>query len=578
MILLDEEQQRFPGRASPDSHSEMPSDQVHPTKETETRAPLFGPGAILPRRPLGTAPSPKDAPAPSEATAAALDAALALVDQDAKLHWPQFVQLGSVSELMAHLERKTDLDDERLRRYLQLDGSLEADMRERILADPPGAIEWLDHNKGEPLRNPSRLVDLFVQLLSKTVQEAAPMGRYGKTRRHSVLRRISSYDGTLNDFESAGAANGAGGDPALDDKERSLGLITRVSEIPNLYRHLLTTSAQSVDDDQAADARREAILASIIMRRALPLSGAIRNAESMEWVEQCFTTKGPTRKTNLACIARRYEVLSSLGLKDGDGFNSAIREELLESMSYSFDKLLPLAIGLMTDKEIEQVFDFPLIRQVLDRKLTEPIAMLIVALDGIAVFGVLGCFVGAFTFCPIMTDAGPLSSLEITLLGAAFTCNLWLLSREWIQMRAMIAFRTDVRPIHDPAASDEPHHEHDLPAGEKAATSPAPRTLFRFWATDKSNILEVCTELCTVAAVAVTTLGGRELRSWISFRIAITITTTFLWVNVIKFIRVVNIKCVPSSYRSRLSANLMLHPCPQVRHLCALAQPNCRGS
>ena len=104
--------------------------------------------------------------------------------------------------------------------------------------------------------------------------------------------------------------------------------------------------------------------------------------------------------------------------------------------------------------------------------------MLIVALDGIAVFGVLGCFVGAFTFCPIMTDAGPLSSLEITLLGAAFTCNLWLLSREWIQMRAMIAFRTDVRPIHDPAASDEPHHEHDLPAGERAATSPAPRTLF----------------------------------------------------------------------------------------------------
>ena len=129
----------------------------------------------------------KDGIAACEITPEVLDAALALVDHNAELFWPVFSLLGSVSDLMVHLD-KTRLDDATLHRYLQLDGEYEDRMRERILANPNEAVGWLGGELcGEPLAEPSRLVELFTELLSRTVQVAAPRGRAG-----AVLKRNSA--------------------------------------------------------------------------------------------------------------------------------------------------------------------------------------------------------------------------------------------------------------------------------------------------------------------------------------------------------------------------------------------------
>ena len=204
-----------------------------------------------------------------------------------------------------------------------------------------------------------------------------------------------------------------------------------------------------------------------------------------------------------------FELLSSLGDDDGefskdDGFVAATRNELLVSLSKAFDKWLPRVLQL-EPREVVKVADFNIIRDVLDTKLTKPLAMLVVLLDGIANGVILGCYV-AGTLLMVRHD-GPLKGREIALLGAAILCDFYIAVREYLQAKAMSRLG-----------------------------------LFGSWATDWGNLLDVFAVVSVLTTSGIALFGPSTARSETWFRILVVGASCSLWLEVLSFLKILHKK------------------------------------
>ena len=100
------------------------------------------------------------------------------------------------------------------------------------------------------------------------------------------------------------------------------------------------------------------------------------------------------------------------------------KDELLGSLSKAFDGWLPLMLKL-NEREITEIADFQVVRDVLDEKLTSPLALLTVLLDGIATILTLSCFVGATLL--MFEHTGPLGATELALLYCTILFDIYSL-------------------------------------------------------------------------------------------------------------------------------------------------------
>ena len=156
-------------------------------------------------------------------------------------------------------------------------------------------------------------------------------------------------------------------------------------------------------------------------------------------------------------------------------------------------------------REVVKVADFNIIRDVLDTKLTKPLAMLVVLLDGIANGVILGCYV-AGTLLMVRHD-GPLKGREIALLGAAILCDFYIAVREILQAKAMSRLG-----------------------------------LFESWATDPGNMLDVFTVVSVLTTSGIALLGPSSVRSETWFRILVVAASCSLWLEVLSFLKILHKK------------------------------------
>lgn len=188
-----------------------------------------------------------------------------------------------------------------------------------------------------------------------------------------------------------------------------------------------------------------------------------------------------------------------------DGFDLKARNGLLDSLSEMFDIILPPVL-LLRDKDRVRVADHKIVRDVLDRKLTIPLAMLVVLMDGVLLLAMLFCFVIS-TFL-MLRHGGPLTTLETSLLALSLLCDLYILCREISQAKSMTGITG---------------------------------TLFS-WASDVWNMLD-CTCIISVMVVSgIALFGKHETRSKKWFHILVALSSFVLWLNFIGYIRVLNQK------------------------------------
>ena len=233
--------------------------------------------------------------------------------------------------------------------------------------------------------------------------------------------------------------------------------------------------------------------------------------EATKWIGNCLRehSNPAERKTKLACVTRFFQLLSTLGddacaFSEHDGYDSKARNELLGSLSTAFDEWLPLVLEL-SDREVVQVADFNIIRDVLDEKLTKPLAMLIVLLDGIATAVVLGCYVSATILMAQHDDN--ISGLEAVLLVVAIVCALYIALREATQAWKMSGLG-----------------------------------LFDSWRSDGSNMLDVFCVASVLSTSGVALLGSHGARSQTWFRILVVAASCSLWLEVLNFLKLLHKK------------------------------------
>ena len=305
------------------------------------------------------------------------------------------------------------------------------------------------------------------------------------------------------------------GDQAQDDLAQKL--VLEVAQIPKLAESLLQLI--STGEDHTIDERKEAILQSIVLRRALQRKSTVEDSllkkavveEATKWIGNCLRehSNPAERKTKLACVTRFFQLLSTLGddacaFSEHDGYDSKARNELLGSLSTAFDEWLPLVLEL-SDREVVQVADFNIIRDVLDEKLTKPLVMLIVLLDGIATAVVLGCYVSATILMAQHDDN--ISGLEAVLLVVAIVCALYIALREATQAWKMSGLG-----------------------------------LFDSWRSDGSNMLDVFCVASVLSTSGVALLGSHGARSQTWFRILVVATSCSLWLEVLNFLKLLHKK------------------------------------
>ena len=344
---------------------------------------------------------------------------------------------------------------------------------------PGSAGEWIARHQTERssptslLDEPSEATVLIVQLLSEFAQRNAPRAFRGTT---DIMREKIA---------------------AAEDKIAS-DMIDVVATTPNLIQYLFTNVATDADAEQAPDERRLRILESKLMRRAICRPSAIRGCKS--WLKDCLMeTSRSQRHANLARVSHLFDVLSQLGDNFGDGFDAKLKEELLSSLSDSFEQLLPLVLQL-SEREMERVTNFSIVKQIVDIKLTQPIALLIVALDGVATIGVLGCLV-SFVHLTVHGQGQP-TATELNLLVVAYSCNMYRLAREGMQAYAM-------------------------------------RKMLSNWL--RNNYLDICSIFAILVVDRMVEVDD-QVRTAASFRIVATVAVLLQYLDLISFIKLLNIK------------------------------------
>ena len=237
-------------------------------------------------------------------------------------------------------------------------------------------------------------------------------------------------------------------DRIAGDNESVDELIKAVAVIPKLLENLITVVSKGEDTSQ--DEMKQRILDSVLVRRVAQEAGAIKG--SLRWVKFCLGAKQrdkngmkvksvseAERKSNISAASRYFKLLSSLGdisseFSNQDGFTEEKRAHIVNTLGKAFDAWLPLVLQL-TQREITTVADYKIVRDVLDEKLTMPLAMLVVMLDGIAIFASLVTFVCASVL--MVSHTGDLTFTETLLLLVAVFFNTYILIREALQAMAM---------------------------------------------------------------------------------------------------------------------------------------------
>ena len=146
----------------------------------------------------------------------------------------------------------------------------------------------------------------------------------------------------------------------------------------------------------------------------------------------------------------------------------------------------------LSERELEKISDFRIVRSLVDRKLGQPLASLVVLADGVAVIGMLVCFVLASN--TMVHRTGALERDEIALLAVATVCAVFLLAREAVQAKAMARIK-----------------------------------LFGSWASDPWNALDVITPLAVLIVVGVAMFERGSAREGNAFRLGVAISSSLTW-------------------------------------------------
>ena len=147
----------------------------------------------------------------------------------------------------------------------------------------------------------------------------------------------------------------------------------------------------------------------------------------------------------------------------------------------------------LSERELEKIADFRIVRSLVDRKLGQPLASLVVLADGVAVIGMLVCFVLASNTM-VHRTTGALERDEIALLAVATVCAVFLLAREAVQAKAMARIK-----------------------------------LFGSWASDPWNALDVIDPIAVLSVVGVAAFGGDVAREANAFRIGVAFSSFLTW-------------------------------------------------
>ena len=146
----------------------------------------------------------------------------------------------------------------------------------------------------------------------------------------------------------------------------------------------------------------------------------------------------------------------------------------------------------LSERELEKIADFRIVRSLVDRKLGQPFASLVVLADGVVVIGMLVCFVLASN--TMVHRTGALERDEIALLAVATVCAVFLLAREAVQAKAMARIK-----------------------------------LFGSWASDPWNALDVIDPIAVLSVVGVAAFGGDVAREANAFRIGVAFSSFLTW-------------------------------------------------
>ena len=258
--------------------------------------------------------------------------------------------------------------------------------------------------------------------------------------------------------------------------------------------------------------RKDELRRTVVMRRVLRDPVAVKGCA--EWLRRCLSSNAKDR--DVASVQCVFALLSSLGEEEGDGYDGDARRRLIDALDPVFDDLvrgplrhqeqsdqtpptneqppprqLPLMLRLR-ERELEKLADCRIVRSLIDRKLGQPLASLAVLADGVAVLGMLGCFVLVSNLMVRRTDA--LATAEVALLAVAAVCAVFLLAREAAQAKAMASIR-----------------------------------MLDSSATDPWNVLDVISPLAVLSVAGVAGFGGGFAREANAFRMGVAVSSFLAW-------------------------------------------------
>ena len=290
------------------------------------------------------------------------------------------------------------------------------------------------------------------------------------------------------------------------DDDLAVDLIHKISRLENLVEQLLYEKENK--EDQTISERKERVLQSVVMRRALMQTDWLQVPSNKDWIISCLHNDpdmdSAVRSTNLKAISKLFRQLSSFGDYDSehsghDGYDHATKTNLQKVLSVAFDEILPVVFQL-SDRELVKVTDFQIINSVLDVKLTLPLSLLVILADGIAIVSMLLCFGGATRM--ICTHSKPVDTPERVALCFALLGDGWLIYREANVVKSM-----------------------------------AKMGMFNDWKNDPENQLDVfCLSSVILISIAAMVDDSLSDKAW--FHSCIAVTCFFLWILLLNYIKI----------------------------------------
>ena len=194
---------------------------------------------------------------------------------------------------------------------------------------------------------------------------------------------------------------------------------------------------------------------------------------------------------------------------DGDKFHSANDLKMLYTKVGQLPGLLPAMLGL-NYKLTDTLVQTPFMAGVLDQKLTQPTALLVVLLDGFSICGLIATFLPLVTSCQ---HHGNLDFMEVFELVLTCIFTLYILLREGFQAISM--------------------HRMGRERGIQSIS-------LKSWITDFWNIVDLLVVICVAACCACVAVPW--LRNGYNFRGFAAGSLGLAWLKLLGFIKGLSLK------------------------------------